>query len=152
MRARAHRTAATRLPLCRGTVWRRNLPQGSALPRRATLRVARTTLRHGARHALPAECCTHLRPMRRLASYTVRVGLVVAWFLAASPIRRSVSVNATQLGVMRLPWSLAVRRRSAWARQTTSVRCAGGARLLRSQCPGPRGCRLVPMISTLPFL
>lgn len=37
----------------------------------------------------------HLRPMRRLTSYTVRSGLVVAWFFAASPMRRSVSVNAT---------------------------------------------------------
>ena len=46
--------------------------------------------------------------MRRLASYTVRSGLVVAWFLAASPIRRSVSVKATYEGVMRLPWSLAM--------------------------------------------
>lgn len=45
----------------------------------------------------------HLRPMRRLTSYTVRVGLTVAWFLAESPIRRSVSVNATYEGVMRLP-------------------------------------------------
>ena len=50
----------------------------------------------------------HVRPMRRFASYTVRVGLVVAWFLAASPMRRSVSVNATQEGVMRLPWSFAM--------------------------------------------
>ncbi len=30
------------------------------------------------------------------------------WFLAASPIRRSVSVNATYDGVVRLPWSLAM--------------------------------------------
>jgi hypothetical protein len=39
----------------------------------------------------------------------VRVGLLVAWFLAASPISRSLSVKATQEGVMRLPWSLAAR-------------------------------------------
>lgn len=41
--------------------------------------------------------------MRRLTSYTVRVGFTVAWFLAASPIKRSLSVNATYEGVMRLP-------------------------------------------------
>ena len=50
----------------------------------------------------------NLRPMRRFASNTVRVGLFVAWFFAASPIRRSVSVNATYEGVMRLPWSFAM--------------------------------------------
>jgi hypothetical protein len=33
--------------------------------------------------------------MSRLTSYTVRTGLTVAWFLAASPISRSLSVNAT---------------------------------------------------------
>lgn len=37
----------------------------------------------------------YLRPMRRFTSYTVRVGFTVAWFFAASPIKRSVSVNAT---------------------------------------------------------
>ena len=50
----------------------------------------------------------NLRPMRRFASYTVFSGFVVPWFFAASPIRRSPSVNATCEGVMRLPWSLAM--------------------------------------------
>ena len=35
-------------------------------------------------------------------------GLSDAWFLAASPMRRSVSENATYEGVTRLPWSLAM--------------------------------------------
>ena len=35
------------------------------------------------------------RPIRRLASNTVLVGFMATWFLAASPIRRSVSVKAT---------------------------------------------------------
>ena len=48
------------------------------------------------------------RPMRRLASNTVFFGFIAAWFLAASPIMRSVSVNATNDGVVRLPWSLAM--------------------------------------------
>ena len=46
--------------------------------------------------------------MRRLASNTVFVGFIAAWFLAASPIMRSESVNATNEGVVRLPWSLAM--------------------------------------------
>jgi hypothetical protein len=48
-------------------------------------------------HALhtPNRPGPYLRPMRRLTSYTVRVGFTVAWFFAASPIKRSVSVNAT---------------------------------------------------------
>lgn len=54
-------------------------------------------------------CCTagsaNLRPMRRLASNTVLVGFMATWFLAASPIRRSVSVNPTYEGVVRLPCS-----------------------------------------------
>ena len=36
-----------------------------------------------------------LRPIRRLASKTVVVGLMVAWFLAASPTRRSSPSHAT---------------------------------------------------------
>ncbi|KAI9323493.1 hypothetical protein BX666DRAFT_1887463 [Dichotomocladium elegans] len=35
------------------------------------------------------------RPIKRLASKTVRSGLAAYWFLAASPIRRSSSVKAT---------------------------------------------------------
>merc|ERR1719265_2235228 len=46
--------------------------------------------------------------MRRLASNTVFSGLRAVWFFAASPIKRSVSVNATYDGVVRLPWSLAM--------------------------------------------
>merc|ERR1719287_279241 len=50
-----------------------------------------------------------LRPMRRLTSKTVFSGLMVAWFLAASPTRRSeLSMKATYEGVIRLPWSLAM--------------------------------------------
>merc|ERR1719446_1666940 len=46
--------------------------------------------------------------MRRLASKTVFSGFRATWFLAASPMRRSVSVKATYEGVVRLPWSLAI--------------------------------------------
>ncbi|KAG5523226.1 hypothetical protein RHGRI_035145 [Rhododendron griersonianum] len=35
------------------------------------------------------------RPMRRLASNTVFCGFMATWFLAASPMRRSVSVKPT---------------------------------------------------------
>ncbi|KAE9523578.1 hypothetical protein AGLY_016130 [Aphis glycines] len=35
------------------------------------------------------------RPIKRLASNTVFTGFIATWFLAASPINRSVSVNAT---------------------------------------------------------
>ena len=38
---------------------------------------------------------SNLRPIRRFASNTVFVGFIATWFFAASPIRRSVSVNAT---------------------------------------------------------
>ena len=49
------------------------------------------------------------RPIKRFASKTVFSGLVVSWFLAASPIRRSPSaVKATYEGVMRFPWSLGI--------------------------------------------
>jgi hypothetical protein len=37
----------------------------------------------------------NLRPMRRFASNTVLMGFIAVWFFAASPMRRSVSVNAT---------------------------------------------------------
>merc|ERR1719218_142905 len=53
--------------------------------------------------------------MRRLASNTVLVGFIAAWFLAASPTRRSEAVKATYDGVVRLPWSLAM----------ISTRCGG---------------------------
>ena len=48
----------------------------------------------------------YLRPMSLLTSQSVRVGLTVAQFLAASPISRSSSVQATTEGVIRLPSSL----------------------------------------------
>ena len=48
------------------------------------------------------------RPISRFASNTVFVGFIAHWFLAASPIIRSESVNATNDGVVRLPWSLAM--------------------------------------------
>ena len=50
----------------------------------------------------------NLRPMRRFASKTVLCGFIAHWFLAASPMRRSESVNATYDGVVRLPWSFAM--------------------------------------------
>merc|ERR1712093_555224 len=60
---------------------------------------------------LASDCTTgseYLRPMRRLASKIVFRGFMAHWFLAASPMRRSVSVKATYEGVVRLPWSLAI--------------------------------------------
>mmetsp|Transcript_4680 Transcript_4680/g.6924 ORF Transcript_4680/g.6924 Transcript_4680/m.6924 type:complete len:223 (+) Transcript_4680:1006-1674(+) len=50
----------------------------------------------------------NLRPMRRFASNTVLVAFMATWFLAASPMRRSVSLKATYEGVVRLPWSFAM--------------------------------------------
>src|SRR5262245_24244986 len=47
--------------------------------------------------------------MNRLIEYTVRRGFVIAWRLAGSPTSRSpLSVNATTLGVRRLPSWLAI--------------------------------------------
>jgi hypothetical protein len=40
----------------------------------------------------------------------VLVGFKAAWFTAASPTSLSALVNATQDGVRRLPWSLAMSR------------------------------------------
>jgi hypothetical protein len=37
----------------------------------------------------------NLRPIKRLASNTVLMGFIATWFLAASPMRRSLSVKAT---------------------------------------------------------
>lgn len=52
---------------------------------------------------------SQLRPISRLASKIVFSGLLVSWFLAASPISRSPSaVKATYEGVILLPWSLAM--------------------------------------------
>ena len=41
--------------------------------------------------------------MRRFASKTVLRGFMAAWFLAASPIKRSSEEKATYEGVVRLP-------------------------------------------------
>ena len=47
--------------------------------------------------------------MKRFAEYTVRFGLVTAWRRAGSPtIVSSLSVNATTLGVKRLPSGLGI--------------------------------------------
>ncbi len=43
-----------------------------------------------------------------LMSKMVLVGFMAAWFLAASPMRRSFSVNETKEGVVKLPCSLAM--------------------------------------------
>jgi hypothetical protein len=43
-----------------------------------------------------------------LTSKTVFFGFIAAWFLAASPIRRSSSVKETNEGVVKLPCSLAM--------------------------------------------
>ena len=48
------------------------------------------------------------RPIRRLASKMVFMGLEATWFLAPSPTSRSLLVKATKLGVVRLPWSFAM--------------------------------------------
>lgn len=42
-----------------------------------------------------------------LTSKTVLTGFMAAWFLAASPIRRSSAVKETKDGVVKEPWSLA---------------------------------------------
>jgi len=46
---------------------------------------------------------SNLRPINRLASKTVFRGFMAAWFLAASPIRRSSVEKATYDGVVRFP-------------------------------------------------
>jgi hypothetical protein len=45
-------------------------------------------------------------PMKRLAEKMVRLGLVTAWRLAATPTSTSLSLNATTEGVVRLPSAL----------------------------------------------
>ena len=45
-----------------------------------------------------------------LTSKTVLMGFMAAWFLAASPIRRSSAVKETKDGVVKEPWSLATGR------------------------------------------
>lgn len=54
------------------------------------------------------EVSSNLRPINLLASKTVLRGFIATWFLAASPIRRSVSVKPTYEGVVLLPWSFAM--------------------------------------------
>ena len=51
---------------------------------------------------------TYFLPIRRFTSKMVFSGFIEAWFLAASPTSLSVSVNATQEGVIREPRSLAM--------------------------------------------
>jgi len=48
------------------------------------------------------------RPIRRLASKIVLLEFTATWFFAASPIKRSLSLNATYDGLVQLPWSLAI--------------------------------------------
>ena len=43
-----------------------------------------------------------------LASKIVFAGFMAAWFFAASPMRRSLSVKETKEGVVKLPCSLAM--------------------------------------------
>ncbi|KAI7360115.1 hypothetical protein KC320_g119 [Hortaea werneckii] len=50
---------------------------------------------------------SYLLPIRRLTSKTVLAGFMAAWFLAASPMRRSSEVKETKEGVVKEPWSLA---------------------------------------------
>lgn len=54
------------------------------------------------------------RPIRRLASNTVLRGFMAAWFLAASPIKRSSFEKATYDGVVRLPSGYSV----AWSQKS----------------------------------
>merc|ERR1712159_753982 len=67
-----------------------------------------TTLKGQCLASLCTTGSSYLRPMRRLASKMVLMGFMAHWLLAASPMRRSVSVKATYDGVVRLPWSLAM--------------------------------------------
>ena len=64
----------------------------------------RNFLVHNARHPLQK------RPRNQHLGFflTVLVAFIATWFLAASPIRRSVSLNATYDGVVRLPMSFAM--------------------------------------------
>lgn len=47
-------------------------------------------------------------PLDHPAKTYVLCGFIATWFLAASPIKRSLSEKATYEGVVRLPWSLAM--------------------------------------------
>jgi len=57
-----------------------------------------------------AGCRSHSRGIEwtYLTSKMVLAGFMAAWFLAASPINRSFSVNETNDGVVKLPCSLAM--------------------------------------------
>lgn len=50
----------------------------------------------------------HHNKQTYLTSKTVLTGFMAAWFLAASPINRSLSVNETNEGVVKEPCSLAM--------------------------------------------
>jgi hypothetical protein len=56
-----------------------------------------------------AKCSCAISDKRNthLTSKTVFSGFIAAWFLAASPMRRSSLVNETNEGVVKLPCSLA---------------------------------------------
>lgn len=47
-----------------------------------------------------------------LISKMVFLGFIAAWFFAASPIRRSLSVKDTNDGVVKLPCSLATEKKN----------------------------------------
>uniref|UniRef100_A0A0A9E4N8 Uncharacterized protein n=1 Tax=Arundo donax TaxID=35708 RepID=A0A0A9E4N8_ARUDO len=67
-----------------------------------------TTLNGHSFMSLCTDGSENLLPINRFASKTVLVGFMATWFLAASPMSRSVSVKATYDGVVRFPWSLAM--------------------------------------------
>ena len=70
-------------------------------------------------------------PMRRLASNTVLWGFWAAWLRAASPTSRSWSVNATMLGVVRLPTSFSMI--------CTRPSCHTPTQLQQAGCAGESG-------------
>lgn len=55
-----------------------------------------------------ASCARVVHDMHWYFHFHFDVHRVLTWFLAASPIKRSVSLNATYDGVVRLPWSFAM--------------------------------------------
>mmetsp|Transcript_7322 Transcript_7322/g.30476 ORF Transcript_7322/g.30476 Transcript_7322/m.30476 type:complete len:294 (+) Transcript_7322:1093-1974(+) len=89
------------------SAWNTFLPSFSSTSMQGLLSFS-TTLNGNILTSRCTSLSENLRPMRRFASNTVLVGLFVAWFFAASPIKRSVSVNATYEGVVRAPMSLAM--------------------------------------------
>jgi len=77
--------------------------------------------------------CYLITSTTHLTSKTVFSGFMAAWFLAASPMRRSSLVNETNEGVVKLPCSLATIgkfvRRCSWKTQ------AGGRILISTLVP-----------------